>query len=75
MLRVIASNLIKIYGIEDESYKNKIPSSISFLGKTSVSTIPTLFDFVNKNAMVGFELKENRLMFLLLFEREFIAMP
>ena len=53
---------------------NKIPSSISFLGKTSVSTIPTLFDFVNKNAMEGFELKENRLTLLLLFERECIAM-
>ena len=53
---------------------NKIPSSISFLGKTSVATIPTLFDFVNKNAMEGFELKENRLTLLLLFEREWIAM-
>jgi|TARA_B110001450_G_C17319453_1_gene358778 3-oxoacyl-[acyl-carrier-protein] synthase-3 len=60
MLRVIASNLIKIYGIEDESYKNKIPSSISFLGNTFVATIPTLFDLVNKNAMEGFELKENQ---------------
>jgi len=60
MLRVIASNLMKIYGIEDESYKNKIPSSISFLGNTSVATIPTLFDLVNKNTMEGFELKENQ---------------
>jgi len=60
MLRVIASNLMDLYGITDQQYVNKIPSSISFLGNTSVATIPTLFDLVNKQQMEGFTLKEGQ---------------
>ena len=60
MLRVIASNLMDLYGITDQQYVNKIPSSISFLGNTSVATIPMLFDLVNKQQMEGFTLKEGQ---------------
>lgn len=60
MLRVIASNLMDLYGITDQQYVDKIPSSISFLGNTSVATIPTLFDLVNKQQMEGFALKEGQ---------------
>ena len=60
MLRVIASNLMDLYGITDQQYVDKIPSSISFLGNTSVATIPTLFDLVNKQQMEGFTLKEGQ---------------
>jgi 3-oxoacyl-[acyl-carrier-protein] synthase-3 len=60
MLKVIASNLLKLYDIEDENYASKIPMSIEFLGNTSVATIPTLFDLVNKNKMEGFELAKNQ---------------
>lgn len=60
MLRVIASNLMDLYGITDQQYVDKIPSSISFLGNTSVATIPSLFDLVNKQQMEGFTLKEGQ---------------
>jgi len=60
MLRVIASNLMDLYGITDQQYVDKIPSSIRFLGNTSVATIPTLFDLVNKQQMEGFTLKEGQ---------------
>ncbi|MDB2672975.1 ketoacyl-ACP synthase III [Flavobacteriaceae bacterium] len=60
MLRVIASNLMDLYGITDQQYVDKIPSSISFLGNTSVATNPTLFDLVNKQQMEGFTLKEGQ---------------
>jgi 3-oxoacyl-[acyl-carrier-protein] synthase-3 len=60
MLKVIASNLMKLYDIDDENYARKIPISIEFLGNTSVATIPTLFDLVNKNKMEGFKLEKNQ---------------
>lgn len=56
MLKVIAHNLMKLYGEEDESYEFKIPSSIEFLGNTSVATVPTLFDLVRKGKMKNFKL-------------------
>lgn len=60
MLRVIASNLMGLYDLKDATYAHKIPSSISFLGNTSVATIPTLFDLVDKNKMEGFSLKKGQ---------------
>ena len=57
MLRVIAHNLMRLYGITDTNYSHKIPSSISFLGNASVATVPTLFDMVKTKQMEGFELK------------------
>ena len=60
MLKVIASNLMKLYHIDDENDASKIPMSIEFLGNTSVATIPTLFDLVNKNKMEGFKLEKNQ---------------
>tara|TARA_B110000090_G_scaffold209877_1_gene268415 strand:+ start:5908 stop:6975 length:1068 start_codon:yes stop_codon:yes gene_type:complete len=60
MLKVIAKNLLELYAIDDDSFQNKIPTSIAFLGNTSVATIPTLFDLVNKNKMEGFKLEKNQ---------------
>jgi 3-oxoacyl-[acyl-carrier-protein] synthase-3 len=60
MLKVIAKNLMELYNIDDTSYQSKIPTSIEFLGNTSVATIPTLFDLVNKNKMEGFKLEKNQ---------------
>ncbi|MEZ4687675.1 MAG: ketoacyl-ACP synthase III [Bacteroidia bacterium] len=57
MLSVIAHNLMKLYGMENDEYAHKIPSSISFLGNSSVATVPTLFDLVNKGKMEGFALR------------------
>lgn len=60
MLKVIARNLFKLYDQENEDYEKKIPISIEFLGNTSVATIPTLIDLVNKNQMEGFKLEKNQ---------------
>ncbi len=60
MLRVIARNLMNLYDLEATAYEHKIPSSIHFLGNTSVATIPTLFDLVNKNKIEGFSLKKGQ---------------
>ena len=60
MLRAIASNLMDLYNITDDAYVHKIPSSIGFLGNTSVATIPTLFDLVSKGKMDGFTLEEGQ---------------
>lgn len=60
MLRVIARNLMSLYDLKGAAYEHKIPSSIRFLGNTSVATIPTLFDLVNKNRMEGFSLKKGQ---------------
>ena len=57
MLTVIARNLMKLYGQQDEEYTHKIPSSISFLGNSSVATVPTLFDLVRKGEIEGYDLK------------------
>ncbi len=60
MLKAIAGNLMKAYAITDVDYSQKIPSSISFLGNTSVATIPTLFDLVKNKAIKGFPLKKGQ---------------
>lgn len=57
MLTVIARNLMKLYGQEAEEYSHKVPSSISFLGNSSVATVPTLFDLVRKGEIEGFQAK------------------
>lgn len=60
MLRAIAANLMREYKIDSNDYEHKIPSSISFLGNTSVATIPTLFDLVKKNEIDGFPLEKGQ---------------
>lgn len=60
MLKAIAGNLMKVYEITDVAYEHKIPSSISFLGNTSVATIPTLYDLVQKKEIDGFPLKKGQ---------------
>jgi len=57
MLRVIAHNLMKLYGLENEEYANKIPLSIEFTGNTSVATVPTLIDLVNKGQLGNFKME------------------
>lgn len=60
MLKAIAGNLMKAFAITEVDYSQKIPSSISFLGNTSVATIPTLFDLVKNNEIEGFPLKKGQ---------------
>lgn len=60
MLKAIAGNLMKAYDITNVDYAQKIPSSISFLGNTSVATIPTLFDLVKNKIVEGFPLEKGQ---------------
>lgn len=60
MLKAIAGNLMKVFEITDVACEHKIPSSISFLGNTSVATIPKLFDLVKKKEIDGFPLKKGQ---------------
>ena len=49
MLEVIAKNLGEICGIGSDFFAGKIPTTIEFLGNTSVATIPTMLDLIRKN--------------------------
>lgn len=60
MLRAIAGNLMRTFDLKDVDYSKKIPNSISFLGNTSVATIPTLFDLVKNKEIEGFPLKKGQ---------------
>lgn len=60
MLKAIAGNLMKAFDISDHDFAHKIPSSISFLGNTSVATIPTLYDLVKNNRIEGYPLKKGQ---------------
>lgn len=61
MLEAIAKNLGEIYGVTAEFFAGKIPTTIEFLGNTSVATIPTMLDLVRKNRLDGFEIKPGQI--------------
>ena len=61
MLEAIAKNLGEIYGVPAEFFAGKIPTTIEFLGNTSVATIPTMLDLVRKNKLEGFEIKPGQI--------------
>jgi 3-oxoacyl-[acyl-carrier-protein] synthase-3 len=50
MDEAIIKRLYQLYGI-DEPPLNIMPMSISWLGNSSVATVPTLFDLVRKNKL------------------------
>lgn len=62
MLEVIASNLMKLYDQKINDYSHKIPSTIEFLGNTSVATVPTLYDRVSKGHLDGFKIEPGKKM-------------
>jgi 3-oxoacyl-[acyl-carrier-protein] synthase III len=53
MLAAIAENLCKLYGMPFADLKAKIPTTIQFLGNTSVATIPTMLDLVWRGELEG----------------------
>ncbi|MBN2638557.1 MAG: ketoacyl-ACP synthase III [Bacteroidales bacterium] len=56
MDEAIIQRLFKLYG--HKSYpKDKVPMTISWLGNSSVGTVPTLLDLILKNEMEGQEIK------------------
>lgn len=58
MLEAIAINLAELCDIAPADILNKIPSTIEFLGNTSVATIPTMLDLILKKKLPGFEIRE-----------------
>jgi 3-oxoacyl-[acyl-carrier-protein] synthase-3 len=61
MLEAIARNLGELYQVPADFFDGKIPSTIEFLGNTSVATIPTMLDLVLKGQMEGFEIKKGQI--------------
>jgi 3-oxoacyl-[acyl-carrier-protein] synthase-3 len=61
MLCAIAKNLAEIYGVPADSFAGKIPSTIEFLGNTSVATIPTMLDLVLKNKLDGYGISDGQI--------------
>lgn len=57
MLEAIACNLAQLCQVHPETFKGKIPSTIEFLGNTSVATIPTMLDLIRKKKLEGFEIR------------------
>jgi 3-oxoacyl-[acyl-carrier-protein] synthase-3 len=55
MDEAIVKRLYQLYGV-DEPPENIMPMSISWLGNSSVATIPTLFDLVRKKQLPPHEL-------------------
>jgi 3-oxoacyl-[acyl-carrier-protein] synthase-3 len=60
MDEAIVKCFYSLYGIA-EPPENIMPMCIQLLGNSSVATIPTLFDFVRKSTLPGFELKKGDL--------------
>jgi 3-oxoacyl-[acyl-carrier-protein] synthase-3 len=58
MLDAIAANLAELYEISVDEFAGKIPSTIEFLGNTSVATIPTMLDLIKKRKLDGFEIHD-----------------
>ena len=60
MLSAIAKNLAQIYSVTEDTFEGKIPSTIEFLGNTSVATIPTMLDLVRKNRLDGYQISDGQ---------------
>lgn len=60
MLASIAKNLADTYGVSESSLQGKIPSTIEFLGNTSVATIPTMLDLIRTNKLDGYNISEGQ---------------
>lgn len=60
MLASIARNLADICGVPEGSFDGKIPSTIEFLGNTSVATVPTMLDLVSRNKLEGYSVHDGQ---------------
>lgn len=54
----IVKRLYKLYG-KDEIPKNVLPMTISWLGNSSVATIPTLLDLIWKDKLEGYDINKD----------------
>jgi 3-oxoacyl-[acyl-carrier-protein] synthase-3 len=58
MLEAIAANLAELCDVSPEIFAGKIPTTIDFLGNTSVATIPTMLDLIRTRRLAGYEIRE-----------------
>jgi 3-oxoacyl-[acyl-carrier-protein] synthase III len=61
MLSAIAHNIAALYDNKTYSFEGKVPTTIEFLGNTSVATVPTLLDLILKNQLDPYRLKKGQL--------------
>jgi 3-oxoacyl-[acyl-carrier-protein] synthase III len=61
MLSAIAHNIAALYGNKSYSFERKIPTTIEFLGNTSVATIPTMLDLIRQKKLGDFDIKKGQL--------------
>lgn len=57
MLEAIAANLAEICSVEVRTLEGKIPTTIEFLGNTSVATIPTMLDLIRKDNLGNYAIR------------------
>ena len=60
MLDAVAKNLAQVYGVAEETFEGKIPTTIEFLGNTSVATIPTMLDLIRKKKLDGYSISNGQ---------------
>src|SRR5580765_8179575 len=60
MLSAVAKNLAQICGVTEDKFDGKIPTTIEFLGNTSVATIPTMLDLIRKNKLDGYSISKGQ---------------
>lgn len=53
MLAAIGKNLAELCGVPEDDVTGKIPSTIEFLGNSSVATIPTMLDLIRNGKLKG----------------------
>ena len=58
MLEAIAVNLAELCEVPVSTLAGKVPTTIEFLGNTSVATIPTMLDLIRKRQLDGYEIGE-----------------
>jgi 3-oxoacyl-[acyl-carrier-protein] synthase-3 len=61
MLEAIAANLAELCSVEVATLAGKVPTTIEFLGNSSVATIPTMLDLIRKGKMEGYEIHDGDL--------------
>ena len=59
MLDAIAANLAGLCNVSVDDFAGKVPSTIEFLGNTSVATVPTMLDLIRKHKLDGFDIRHN----------------
>ena len=61
MLSAIVKNLAELYGVSEGLFEGKVPTTIEFLGNTSVATIPTMLDLIRKNKLDGYSISDGQI--------------